>query len=59
MFEPPHDPAEFRKVAVDRELGTVVWPPGAISIPTSCMAIVPPPTPRHRPQPEDDAITGS
>ena len=29
MFEPLRDVTEFRKVAVDRELGTIVWPNGA------------------------------
>jgi hypothetical protein len=29
MFEPLRDPEEFRKVAVDPELGTIVWPNGA------------------------------
>ncbi len=29
MFEPLHDPARFAEVAVDPELGTVVWPNGA------------------------------
>jgi len=29
IFEPLKDPAEFRKAAVDPELGTVVWPNGA------------------------------
>jgi hypothetical protein len=29
MFEPLRDLNEFRKVAVDRELGTIVWPNGA------------------------------
>ena len=29
MFEPLRDPEEFRKVAVDRELRTIVWPNGA------------------------------
>ena len=29
VFEPLDDPAEFRKVHVDRESGTVVWPSGA------------------------------
>jgi hypothetical protein len=29
MFEPLRDPEEFRKVTVDPELGTVVWPNGA------------------------------
>jgi hypothetical protein len=29
MFEPLRDLDEFRKVAVDRELGTIVWPNGA------------------------------
>lgn len=28
-FEPLRDPAFFARVAVDRELGTVVWPNGA------------------------------
>jgi Protein of unknown function (DUF2442) len=30
VFEPlPNDPQLFRKVRVDRELGTIVWPSGA------------------------------
>jgi len=29
MFEPLRDPDEFRKVTVDPELGTIVWPNGA------------------------------
>jgi hypothetical protein len=29
MFEPLRDLDEFRKVAVDAELGTIVWPNGA------------------------------
>lgn len=29
MFEPLRDPAMFRSVALDDELGTVVWPNGA------------------------------
>jgi hypothetical protein len=29
IFEPLRDPAEFRRVRVDPELGTVVWPNGA------------------------------
>ncbi len=29
VFAPLADPAEFAKVHVDRELGTVVWPGGA------------------------------
>ncbi len=29
VFEPLRDPVEFRKVAVDHELGTIVWPNGA------------------------------
>jgi hypothetical protein len=29
VFEPLRDPAEFRKVAVDHELGTIFWPNGA------------------------------
>jgi hypothetical protein len=28
-FQPLRDPAEFAKVAVDPELGTIVWPNGA------------------------------
>ncbi len=26
VFEPLHDPAEFAKVRVDHEAGTIVWP---------------------------------
>ena len=29
VFEPLRDPAVFRRVQVDPELGTVVWPNGA------------------------------
>lgn len=29
VFEPLRDPVMFRRVAVDRELGTIVWPNGA------------------------------
>jgi hypothetical protein len=29
IFEPLRDPAKFREVAVDPELGTIVWPNGA------------------------------
>jgi hypothetical protein len=29
MFEPLRDPETFRTVAVDAELGTIVWPNGA------------------------------
>jgi hypothetical protein len=29
VFEPLRDPELFRKVAVDPELGTIVWPNGA------------------------------
>lgn len=29
VFEPLRDPAVFRHVAVDDELGTIVWPNGA------------------------------
>ena len=29
VFEPLQDPARFREVAVDPELGTIVWPNGA------------------------------
>jgi hypothetical protein len=29
MFEPLKDPAFFARVAVDEELGTIVWPNGA------------------------------
>ena len=29
VFEPLRDPAAFRQVAVDNELGTIVWPNGA------------------------------
>jgi hypothetical protein len=29
IFEPLRDPEEFRKVSVDLELGTIVWPNGA------------------------------
>jgi Protein of unknown function (DUF2442) len=29
MFEPLRDADEFRKVTVDAELGTIVWPNGA------------------------------
>lgn len=29
VFEPLADPAYFRRVALDKELGTIVWPNGA------------------------------
>jgi hypothetical protein len=29
VFEPLRDPEEFRKLRLDEELGTVVWPNGA------------------------------
>jgi len=29
VFEPLHDPVRFAEVAVDPELGTIVWPNGA------------------------------
>ena len=29
IFEPLRDPARFREVSVDSELGTIVWPNGA------------------------------
>jgi hypothetical protein len=29
IFEPLRDESAFRQVAVDRELGTIVWPNGA------------------------------
>ena len=29
VFEPLRDPASFRQVRVDEELGTIVWPNGA------------------------------
>ncbi len=29
VFEPLRDPSYFRRVALDRELGTIVWPNGA------------------------------
>jgi hypothetical protein len=29
IFNPLHDPARFREVTVDPELGTLVWPNGA------------------------------
>jgi hypothetical protein len=29
VFEPLHDPARFGEVAVDPDLGTIVWPNGA------------------------------
>jgi len=29
MFEPLKDPAEFSRLSLDSELGTVVWPNGA------------------------------
>ena len=35
VFEPLADPAYFRQVVLDRELGTVVWPNGADIAPES------------------------
>jgi len=29
VFEPLRDPSYFRRVELDRELGTIVWPNGA------------------------------
>ena len=29
VFEPLRDPKQFRRVTVDQELGTIVWPNGA------------------------------
>jgi hypothetical protein len=38
VFEPLRDPALFRQVRVDPELGTVVWPNGADLDPESLRA---------------------
>lgn len=42
VFEPLRDPALFRQVKVDPELGTVVWPNGADFDPESLRAAVRP-----------------
>jgi len=36
VFEPLADPDFFAQVAVDDELGTVVWPEARTSIPSCC-----------------------
>jgi len=36
VFEPVRDPAYFAKMTVDAEAGTIVWPNGAISHPSTC-----------------------
>ena len=40
VFEPLADPAYFRQVELDRELGTIVWPNGADIAPESLHAWV-------------------
>lgn len=42
VFEPLRDPAEFAKVKVDAETGTVVWPTGADLDPIVIYEGVPP-----------------
>ncbi len=54
VFEPLKDPAEFRKLKLDEELGTVVWPNGADFAPEflyQCLC----PDYRLKPTPENDA----
>jgi hypothetical protein len=38
VFEPLRDPAVFREVRVDEEMGTVVWPNGADMAPETLYA---------------------
>ena len=40
VFEPLEDPAYFRKVTLDEELGTIVWPNGADIAPETLHAWV-------------------
>jgi hypothetical protein len=42
VFEPLRDPAVFRQVAVDHELGTIVWPNGADMDPDVLHGVRPP-----------------
>ncbi len=39
VFEPLHDPAEFARVRVDADAGTVVWPNGADFAPEALYAL--------------------
>jgi hypothetical protein len=42
IFEPLRDPAHFRQVAVDPELGTILWPSGADVSPETLYELGPP-----------------
>lgn len=48
VFEPLRDPAYFREVELDHELGTIVWPNGADIAPETLHAWV---LAGHEPQP--------
>ncbi len=39
VFRPLHDPAYFRRVRVDRSIGTIVWPNGADVAPETLYAL--------------------
>jgi hypothetical protein len=56
-FEPLRDPAEFTKVAVDPELGTIVWPNGADLSPEELYAQSTP-APTSRAVPDTTAAGG-
>ena len=42
VFEPVRDPKYFRRVRVDRECGTIVWPNGADICPDTLYHAIPP-----------------
>jgi hypothetical protein len=50
VFEPLRDPALFARAALDRELGTVVWPNGADLSPDYLRARVAGSAPQRRSQ---------